>query len=836
MAANQIKGGVFFHAVIQGRDITVQLPPEVTPALSGLPSASHTFTGRDAEVEGLLRDLAPVVEPSAPPGAATSRVAVAGLAGVGKTELVVQTAARALTQPGWFPGGVLFVDLFGYDPERRLAPQEALAGFLRALGLPGEHVPAGVQDRIRLYRSVLAAFAEQGRRILVVVDNASSAEQAAPLLPTDGVTAALLTSRHTLDVDARLHDLSTLSQPDSIELLRQVLHRARGSSDRRVAQAPEDAAAIARLCAGLPLALCIAAALLADIPTRPLASLAQALRAEHSRLDRLRREDRAVRAAFELSHQHLDQGHARLFRLLPLNPGHDLATESAARLADVDVPQVEEMLQDLARSHLIEPGSVWGRWRLHDLVRLYADEVGHTYADADQRDAARIRLLDYYEAFTWGANAHLDPQPGTCSDPQPGTCSHFFADRDGALSWLDAECDSLVASVSTATAHGRHETSAALAVYLVEFLHFRRLFDSSITVSTVAMAACRVLGDRVGELTMLNNLGAALHKTRRFDEAIETLTQASATARSLDDRHGEGMALTNLGNALHEVRRLEEAIDAHTRAAVFAGETSDLHLQASALNNLGLALRELRRFEEAIDAHTRAVDIADEIGDRRLEGMSLTNLGLALAAVGRFGEAIDAHIRDEAICRELGDIHGAGMALNNLGFALYSGNHCDRAISMLNIAVAIGRDTGDRYLEGRALNNLGNALHQTNRFEEAIDVLGQAVALARETGDRDGESGMLGALGLALHGAHRFEEAIDAHTEAATAARQTGDRRREAAVLNDLGGTLREVRRFTEAVDAYTRAVEIALEIGDLHTAGLLQTNIVYAQALALGP
>lgn len=827
MAASQINGGVFFHAVIQGRDITVQLPPEVTPALSGLPSASRTFTGREAEVEDLLRDLAPAVEPCAPPGAATSRVAVAGLAGVGKTELVVQAAARALAQPGWFPGGVLFVDLFGYDPERRVAPEEALAGFLRALGLPGEHVPAGVQDRTRLYHSVLAAFAEQGRRILVVVDNASSAEHAVPLLPTDGATAALLTSRHTLDVDARLHDLGTLSQRDSIELLRQVLDRARGSSDRRVAEAPDDAAAIARLCAGLPLALRIAAALLADIPTRPLASLAQALRAEHSRLDRLRREDRAVRAAFDLSHQYLDQDHARLFRLLPLNPGHDLATNSAACLADLDVPQVEEMLQDLARSHLIEPSSVWGRWRLHDLVRLYADELGHAYADIDQRDAARIRLLDFYEAFTWAANTHLDPQVDTCS--------HLFADRDGALAWLDAEYEGLVAAVTTATAHGRHETSAALAVYLSEFLHFRRLFDSSITVSTVAMAACRAIGDRVGELTMLNNLGNALYQTRRFDEAIETLTRAAVTARSLGDRHGEGMVLTNLGNALHEVGRLEEAIDAHTRAAVFADDTGDLHLQARALNNLGLALAAVRRFEEAIDAYGRAAEIARGNGDPHGEGMALTNLGLALASVGRFEEAIDAHIRDEAVCRELGDVHGAGMALNNLGLALHMADHCDRAISVLSIAASIGRETGDRYLEGRALNNLGNALHQTNRFEEAIDVLGQAVALARETGDRDGESAALGALGLALHAAHQFEVAIDAHTEAATAARETGDRRREAAVLNNLGGTLREVRRFTEAVDAYTRAAEIAVELGDLRSAGLARTNIVYVQALALG-
>lgn len=194
--------------MVQGRDITVQLPHTITRALSGLPDGSPAFTGREGQVEELLEALAPGQGPQE-----AVLTAVAGLAGVGKTELVVQTAARALEQPGWFPGGVLFVDLFGYDAERLVSAERALDGLLRALGMHAEHVPAELQDRSRLYRSVLATFAEQGRRILVVIDNAATAEQVRPLLPTDGATATLVTSRHTLDVGARLHDLDVLSPP-----------------------------------------------------------------------------------------------------------------------------------------------------------------------------------------------------------------------------------------------------------------------------------------------------------------------------------------------------------------------------------------------------------------------------------------------------------------------------------------------------------------------------------------------------------------------------------------------------------------------------------------------
>ncbi|MGW1885888.1 ATP-binding protein [Streptomyces sp. NPDC001970] len=817
--SNQISGGVFFHAVIQGRDITVQLPPQITPALSGLPTAAATFTGRDEQVEELLEVLAP----GAGPQEAVLVAAVAGLAGVGKTELVVQTAARALKQPGWFPGGVLFVDMFGYDPERQLSPERALDGLLRALGMPGEHIPADLQGRSRLYRSVLAGFAEQGRRILVVIDNVSTAEHARPLLPTDGTTAALVTSRHTLDLDVRLHDLAVLTERASVELLRQALLQARGPADARVADAPEQAAAIARLCAGLPLALRIAAAMLADAPTRPLSSLVEALEAEHTRLDRFRREDRAVRAAFDLSYQRLNHDHARLFRLLPLHAGPDLSTESAAHLAGTDQPQAEELLEGLARGHLIEPGHTWGRWRLHDLVRLYAEQRGHTHADGDQRVAAQARLHDHYRTTTEAADVHLETLPGTRS-PR-------FTDRHHALAWLDDERLNLVATATAPPPLGDPDTSAALAFALARYLDHRRYFDDWITITTTALAVCRELGDRDGEAGALNHLGLALREVRRFGESIDAHTRAAAVYGELGDRDGEAGALNNLGSALRQVRRFDEAIDAHTQAAAVYGEPGDRHGEAGALNNLGLALREVRRFDDAIDAHAQAAVVYREFGDRHGEAVAMDNLGLALREVRRFGESIDAHTRAAAVCRELGDRHGEAGAMDNLGSALQEVRRFGEAIDAHAQAAAVCREFGDRQGEAAALNNLGLALQEVGQLDEAMDAHTQAAAVYRELGDRYGEAGALNNLGLALREVRRFGEAIDAHTQAGAVYRELGDRHREALSLNNLGLALQEGRRFDEAIDAHTQAAAVYRELGDRHREAMALNHLSRAQS-----
>ncbi|MFE5495439.1 tetratricopeptide repeat protein [Streptomyces virginiae] len=728
---NSITGGIFFHAVIQGRDITVQLPPAITPALSGLPKPASAFTGRDRHVERLLADLAPATADA--DGQSTVLVsAVSGLAGIGKTELAVQTAAQALRQPGWFPGGVLFVDLFGYDPERSLSPERALEGLLHALGVPGEHIPGGLEDRQRLYRSVLAAYAREGRRILVVVDNASTTAQAAPLLPTDGTTAALVTSRHTLDgLDARLHDLDTLDTAASLAVLDQALRHARGTDDTRFTDDTEAATVIARLCAGLPLALRIAAAILAASPGRPAAHLAAALQAEHTRLDKLARPDRAVRAAFDLSYQHLTPDQARLFRLFPLNPGPDLATESAAHLADTGPDQAEELLQQLAEAHLIEPASSWGRWRMHDLVRLYADEHGRTHATPDQRDNARTRLFTHYQNTTEAADTHLKSRLGPRA---PG-----FPDRAAALQWLDTEYTNLTAAALSAMTPGHPVATTSLAFPLIAYLEYRRYFSDLIMLTTTALAICRELDDRYGESLALNHLGLALREVRRFEEAIDAHTQDLAICQQLDDRDREGTALNNLACALQKVQRFEEAIDALNQSLAICRQLDDRHGESSAIGNLGLVLREVRRFEEAIDAHTQDLAICRELGNRHGEGQALSNLALALREVRRFEDAIDALNQGLAICRQLDDRHGEGTELHNLGAIFRDVRQFEEAIDAHTQAAAIFRELGDRHAEGLTINGLGFLLHETRRLDEAIDAYTQAAGIFRELGDRHSE-------------------------------------------------------------------------------------------------
>lgn len=832
---NTITGGVFLNAVIQGHTITVTLPPQVTPA--GLPRAAKSFTGREAEVELLLKELAPGGSAGAGPVSA-----VAGLAGVGKTELIVQAATRAQRQPGWFPGGVLFVDMFGYDPRRRLSPGEALLGLLQALGLPGEHIPAEEQDRSRLFRSVLAAYAAQDRRLLLVVDNAATAAQVTPLLPSDDSTATLVTSRHTLAIGARLHDLDVLDVEASVRLLADQLAQARGPADARVRDEPQAAAEIAGLCAGLPLALHIAAGLLGDSGTRTLASLAEALRAAHTRLDRLSREDRAVRAAFDLSYRQLSTAQARLFRLLPVNPGPEVGSDAAACLADTDAHRAETLLEDLARAHLVEAGPSWGRWRMHDLVRLYAEEQADAAAEADAPDAARARLFTYYVAATAAASAHLQPPPvaavpaapsvpadavariettyAAAGQVQPPPVTVAFPTRAEALAWLETERPNLVAVCTTVATHGHRTACIALGSLLHAFLSFRRHLSELITVTDSYRALCRQAEDRHGEGMALSNLGVALNEAGRFDEAVTAHTQAVELIRETGDRHDEGIALNNLGLALRAVERFDEAIIAHTRALDIYRQIDARHSESSALNNLGQALRAVGRLDEAVTAHTRAAEICHETRDRQGEGITLLNLGADLQELQQHEQAITAHTRAIDIFRELDDRHHEAEVQYHLGSALRAVERFDEAIAAHSRAAALFGENGDRQDEGMALTNLGVTLRSYGRCAEAAAAHTRAAKAYREAGDRHGEGIALSNLGVALQGAERFDEATDAYEQAVEAYREAGDRQGEGIASNNLGNCLRVARRFEDAVTAHVRAVGIHRATGDRHREG----------------
>ncbi|WP_177239032.1 ATP-binding protein [Streptomyces sp. PAN_FS17] len=558
--------------------MNVNLPQTITPALGGLPPISDFFTGRDREIGELLQVLVPGGAQTAPASL------VAGLAGIGKTELIVQTARRALQKQDWFPGGVLFVDMFGYDPERRLPPEHALDGLLRALGMPPQCIPPGLQDRSRLYRSALAALAGAGSRILVVLDNVSSADQARPLLPTDGRTAAVLSSRDTLDLGARLFELDVIDETSAIDMLDRAVREARGPGDTRVQDSPDEAAAIARSCAGLPLALRIAAALLADSPARPLSSLAQALEAEHLRLNRLRRQDRAVLSAFDLSYERLDPLHARVFQLLPLNAGPDISTQAAAVMADIDWYETEELLQDLARAHLIEPGRAWGRWRLHDLVRLYADEIGKNHIGADDREEARRSLYKYYIVMVSAAVYARRTFTIDRAEPfhPPRIPGGRFRSNEDAREWLDGERPNLMAAVTAPPLEGRRVWSVALAWFVGLHLSSKWLFDDLVTVTETVLAMSHLTnGSRGAEAKTLAALGRELEHHASHEKpdlracAFDAQARALAIFREHHARKWEAWALVNFSRLFHGNQQLHKAREALAQAEAIFHELGD---------------------------------------------------------------------------------------------------------------------------------------------------------------------------------------------------------------------------------------------------------------------
>jgi tetratricopeptide (TPR) repeat protein len=724
---NTISGGTFFGPVFQGRDFTIHLAATPPVALAQLPSAVARFTGRDGELDTLIWML----DPAAAAGSVVVS-AVSGLAGVGKTELAVQ-AGHATRKRGWFPGGALFIDLHGYD-ETPVEPGQALDALLRALGIAAEHIPPGVEERAALYRSVLAGLSAP---VLVIADNASSEAQVRPLFPGAGGHRVVVTSRRILGgLPARQLDLTVLGTAAGMQLLDTALRAARPHDDR-ITGDQQAAVRLAEVCGGLPLALRIAAAQLKADPGRSARELAGELTDERGWFRRggLRYDDGSgaaslpEEAAFTLAYRRLDETSARVFRALAVNPGPDVATAAAAILADLPIRQVREVLAGLASIDLIEAAPGAGRWRMHDLLRMYASQLADTHAGPDDREHTLDRLLGFYRRTAGAASDHLHALPGM-------TVPGEFTGRADALAWFDAERPNLVAAVSLAAATGRDQIAFGLATGLVWFFDWRRHFDDWLATGTIAVDAARRLGDREREAIALNNLGIPLRRVRRFEQAITVYRDALAIDRETGNREAEGSALNNLGTALREVRRFEEAITVCQDALAISRETGDQEDEGSALGNLGFVLLEVRRFGEAITACQEAVSVFRETGDRHHEGMALDNLSIALRLMRRPEEAITACQESLAICRETGDRHGEGVTLNNLGATLLDARRFGEVITVCQDAVAIFWETGDRHGEGVALNNLGAALQAVRRFGEAITAHQDAVAIFRETGDR----------------------------------------------------------------------------------------------------
>jgi tetratricopeptide (TPR) repeat protein/transcriptional regulator with XRE-family HTH domain len=545
-------------------------------ARAQLPMDILEFTGREGELRQLREALSP------DDGATAVAVSViTGMAGIGKTRLAVHVAHELRR---WFrlDDVQLYADLRGHCPDGGPAdPAVTLAAFLRLLGMPGGDLPGDVNARAALYRDRM-----DGKRAIVVLDDAADEQQVQPLLPGSPTCRVLVTSRRMLTgLDGvRPLTLGLFSLEEALTLLATVAGGERVLAERAAAEE------ILRLCGYLPLAVALAARRLQARPAWALADLAELLGVEAGRLDELAVRNRAVRTVFDLSYRQLGGERRRMFRLLGLHPGHDFTAHSAAALADLRPEQARALLESLLDEHLLDQ-AMCGRYRFHGLMRTYAGERAGGEEAADGGIEAVRRLLVWYlhtaESASWALAPGIRRFP-LDSAGVPGRLVVQFSTCGQALAWFDAEHANLAAAVRVASGHRFDLVAWRLASALLGFFRLRKHWDEWIATFTVAVCAARRLEDAAGEARLLDGLGVAYCEVGRFPESLDCFQRALSLYRRSGDRIGESQVLNNLGEYHWHRGRFEEAADHYRQSTNICRELGIDDF--TGVNNLGKEL------------------------------------------------------------------------------------------------------------------------------------------------------------------------------------------------------------------------------------------------------
>ncbi len=757
-----------------------------------LPADVEVFTGRSQELAYLDLLLARTAETGATrvtseDSTAVVISAVSGTAGVGKTALAMRWAHRVRSE---FPDGQLYVNLHGFDPEQPLSAADALAGFLRALGLAGQNIPVEVEERAAAYRSLL-----DGRRMLVVLDNASSVEQVRPLLPGAPSCVVVVTSRDSLAGlvarhSARRLDLDLLPLDDAIALLAALI-------GERVQAEPEASATLARLCARLPLALRVAAELAAARPTISLAQLVGELADEQRRLELLDAGGdarTAVRGVFFWSYQHLPAIVGRAFRLIGLHPGPDFDPYAVAALADTSHDQAEQIVDLLARAHLIQSPRP-GRYGMHDLLRAYATYLADIEDTEAEQRAGLTRLFDHYLATAAAAMdtlvpAELHRRPRI---PLPATPAPPMPDRATARAWLDTERFTLTAISAYTAARGWLGHTTRLSTTLYRYLDGGGHSHDGLTIHTHALYAARHTDEPAAEADALLNLGHIYWQQGQYQQAADHCQQALALAREIGDRVGETSALLNLGIVYQRQGHYQQAADHLRQALILAREIGDRVGEINALLNLGIVDRRQGHYQQAADHCQQALALAGEIGDRHGEANALDNLGTIYQRQGHYHQAADHHQQALALFRGIGDRHG----------------------------------------EANALLDLGTVHRRQGHYQQAADHHQQALTQFREMGDKHGEACARNRVGETLVAIRKPDHALAQHTAALTVATQIGDRYEQARAHNGLAHTNRVTGDLAQAVAHHTVALTLAAQIGERYEHARAHNGLAHTHQVA---
>jgi DNA-binding SARP family transcriptional activator/tetratricopeptide (TPR) repeat protein len=780
-------------------------PRRPTPAGTGtprqLPADAVVFTGRKYELDKLRTPL------PADEGRLSRTVvifAIDGMAGVGKTALALHAAHRLADR---FPDGQVFLDLHGYTQGiEPVDPATALATLLRTLGVSGEQIPGGLDERAAMYRTRLA-----DKAMLIVLDDASSETQVQPLLPAGPGCLVLITSRRRLGLDgATPLSIDTLPQVDAVALFTQA-----AGTDRCPPGLVSVVEEIVELCGRLPLAIRIAAARLRHRPAWTVEHLADLLRDHQHRLAELEVGQRSVAAAFALSYHHLSADQQRTFRRLGLHPGTAVDRYAAAALTDTTARRAGRTLDDLLDAHLLTQ-PVTGRYRFHDLLRSYATHTARTDESTAALHAALTRLLDYYTHTTAAATCLLYPHVADRNSRAgtPRTATPALSDTGHAAAWLDDELPNLLTTAAHAATHGWPTHTIELATLLHHHLRTRARYGDAVKLHQHALDAARATLDLAGEAGALNHLGDIFRPQGHYDTAADHYADALHIARTTGDRTAELTALTGLADVHRAHGRHGPATETFTQALEIARATGNGTGELHALVGLGYTYFLRGEDRPATDSYTRALDIARATDDHDGQLTALNGLGAVHWTRGRHSLAIDSYRQVLDIARATGNPTAELIALNGLGAVHRNqGNHvtaADSCTRALEIARAIGHRTG----ELNALTSLGTVCRTQGRHGPAIEHYTQVLQTALAIGYRNYQFEGLYGLGRTHHATGRHHEGRTALAQALDLADELGQRHDQARAHDGLARAHCSLGQHQQAREHWQRALNTLTNLG----------------------
>lgn len=587
------------------------------------PAVPRQLLPAPAHLVGRQRELAWLDEARDDSSDAPVIVILKGSGGVGKTALATQWFRQSEQH---FPDGQLYVNLTD-AAGAPIAPEDVLGQFLRALGTDPQQVPPGLAERAALFRSITAR-----RALAVLLDNAVSVAQARVLVPASPASMVVLTSRRTLlglvTAGALVLDVRPLDQDSSVELLIRRLGRDSVTTEQ------QDARELASLCAGLPIALNVAAAMTLARPNRLLSRTVRQLREERHRLDRLSMDhDSSVRAAFDTSYRRLSIAGATTYRSMGLHPGTAFGIDQVAATTNADVTHAWETMDELVDANLVEELGD-GYYRFHDLIRVHARERA-----AGEAEAVIRRLLEWYLKVMQVAGRLVLPARRVVPYSFDATAAHFplpeqIADRASALRWLEVERLNLVAAVRAAADRGCHSLTYSLADALQPLVIVHRHYRTSVEVDPMALRAAQADGNHDAEIDVRKRLARYLARLGRPAEAEHHVDLMLAASRAAGDRRGETKALESLAVLLVETGDRRRAVVAYEQSLAILSELNRPRALALMSTDLADVLVTLGRHTEAVPHLERARVLLAALPEPDVYNIARAAVVLAAARTG----------------------------------------------------------------------------------------------------------------------------------------------------------------------------------------------------------